>query len=176
MPPFRPQNVSRFAADIQRFAQNGILKAMHEESQRTGDSVYVNGKTKDFAFSVAAKFIFGPLVNDEDIAESLETFKVYGNGFSFEGLKDPEAKDPNSVTSKAYAARDELIDYFMPKYLDAERLIADNEWETRFGEEADCIVRVMIANEAYEAILPEESLDIRSSKYFYHRKFEKMKI
>ena len=65
MPSFKPDLIGTFAPFVQRSAQNIVLDGIRRETEH-GDAVQFCPLAKRFAFEIGAKFVFGPLLNDEE--------------------------------------------------------------------------------------------------------------
>ncbi len=77
-----------------------------------------------------------------------QIFQVYSGGLTPEALADIEAKDPNSVLSKAYKAKDEINKFLQPKYVAAEELIKNKQWTKIYGVSSHCLVSSLMDNDA----------------------------
>ena len=62
-------------------------------------------------------------------------------------MEDPEGKDPESVLSKGIKASEELREWLEPKYLEAEKLLKDNEWEKKYND-SECLLKGLLENDA----------------------------
>ena len=85
-------------------------------------------------------------VNMHMYVHTTQIFRAYANGFSVGALDDIEAKDPNSILSKAHRARDELNKILCEKYALAENLIKNGEWEKEFGDDEECVMKSLLEN------------------------------
>merc|ERR1712113_1150376 len=65
---------------------------------------------------------------------------------SAEALEDIEAKDPNSVLSKAYKAKEELNAFLKPKYIEAEELTKNNKWDEKYVN-SECVLKGLMEND-----------------------------
>ncbi len=65
MPSFKANMVGRFTPFVQSSAQSLLLDEVHRDTA-DGDAVQFCPLAKRFAFEIGAKFVFGPLLNDEE--------------------------------------------------------------------------------------------------------------
>jgi len=105
---------------------------------------------KQFAFEIGAKFVFGPLLNDEEMESTFTMFQKWANGLSptvlGSALQDPE--NPGSEFEAAVRDKATLNEYLSTFYLEAEQLTATNSWDSIYGEDSDCLIRSMMENDA----------------------------
>jgi len=161
MPSFKPKTVGRFAPFIQHSAQRLLLDRIHEESEK-GEFVQFCPTAKQFAYDIGSKFVYGPLLNEEERDYTFQKFQRFANGASPESigaaLNDPD--NPDTPWADCLRAKDELNEYLAPKYVEAQRLTATDSWDSTFGEDADCLLRSILENDA-EFTKPDYTLEDR---------------
>jgi len=149
MPSFKPKIVGKFASFIQDSAQNLLLEHVHEESQK-GKFVQICPTAKHFAYDIGSRFVYGPLLNAEEREHTFQIFQQFLRGLTAEGLgaamNDPD--NPDTVWAEALRAKAELNDYLIPKYVEAQQMTANESWDFIYGEDADCLLRSMLENDA----------------------------
>ncbi len=64
---FKPELIDQYTPFIQQSAQNIVLKNIENVSQNTGEYTYLCDLAKRYTFESSIKFIYGPLLNDEEI-------------------------------------------------------------------------------------------------------------
>ena len=72
-----------------------------------------------------------------------------------QGMHDPD--NPNTEWADGLRAKDELNQFLGTKHLEAQRLTATDSWDSTYGEDADCLLRSMLENDA-EFIKPDYTL------------------
>jgi len=149
MPAFKPNMIGQLAPFVQRSAQNLLLDRMHEESQN-GDSLQFCPMAKRFAFEIGSHLIYGPLLNDEEREHVFKIFKVQANGITpksiYQAFNDPD--NPDTEWAAALRAKDELNEYLQSKQLMAEQLTESETWDSTFGDDANCLIRSLLENDA----------------------------
>jgi len=122
-----------------------LLERIHEQTQN-GESIQFCSMAKRFAFEIGSKFVYGPLLNDEEREYTFDIFQRWAAGFCPKAisaaLTDPD--NPETEWAAAMRAKDELNEYLGPKHLEAERLTADKSWDSTFGDDADCLTRSLM--------------------------------
>jgi len=149
MPSFKPDMIGTFAPFVQRSAQNIVLDGIRRETEH-GDAVQFCPLAKRFAFEIGAKFVFGPLLNDEEREYMFTLFQKWTHGLRPEvfgsALQDPE--NPGAEWETAVRDKAKVNEYLSAFYLEAEQLTATNSWDSKYGDDSECIVRSMMENDA----------------------------
>ena len=57
--------IGQLSPFIQHSVQNLLLERIHEDTQN-GESIQFCSMAKRFAFEIGSKFVYGPLINDEE--------------------------------------------------------------------------------------------------------------
>jgi len=144
---FKPTFIDQYAPFIQETASSILLDGIHRENVRTGEYVHFLWEAKRFAFMIGIKFVYGPLLSEEEKWTTFPIFQDYAAALGPAAFDDLEAKDPNSVLSKAYRARETLNAMLKGKYQEAERLTAEKQWDAQYGSESQCLLRSMMEND-----------------------------
>ena len=63
---FKPHMIEQYTPFIQSSAQSTLLEAIANESQSRNDSIYFCDVAKKFAYDIGIKFVYGPLLSDEE--------------------------------------------------------------------------------------------------------------
>merc|ERR1719192_1382817 len=148
VPQFKPNMMGKLAPFVQRSAQNLVLDRIQKESEN--ESVRLCPMAKRFAFEIGANLIYGPLLNEEKREQSFDLFQATVKGISpealYQAVNDPD--NPDTEWAAALRARDELNEYLFPIQLEAERLTETKTWDSTFGDDADCLARSLLENDA----------------------------
>merc|ERR1712217_604089 len=130
---------------IQHSVQNLLMERIHEATQK-GESVQFCSMAKRLAFEIGSKFVYGPLLDEEERENTFDIFQRWTSGFCPQGiaagLSDPD--NPDTVWGTAMRAKEELFEFLGPKHLNGEKLTANKSWDESFGEDADCLVRSLM--------------------------------
>jgi len=149
MPAFKPNMMGKLAPFVQHSAQNLVLDRVHRESQK-GEYLAFCPMAKRFAFEIGSHLIYGPLLNDEEREHVYTMFKGRQGGITpkaiYQAINDPD--NPDTEWAAALRAGDEIIKYLQSKQLEAERLTDTKTWDSTFGDDADCLVRSLLENDA----------------------------
>ena len=105
------------------------------------------GEAKRFAFMTGIKFVYGPLLSDEEKWKTFPIFEDYAAALGPRALEDVEGKDPNSVMGKAFAAKEELCTILKQKYAEAMTLTEEKQWDANHGADGQCLLRMLLEND-----------------------------
>jgi cytochrome P450 len=149
MPSFKANMVGRFSPFVQSSAQSLLLDEVHRDTA-DGDAVQFCPLAKRFAFEISAKFVFGPLLDDEERKHAFTMFQEFANGLSpavlGEAMQDQD--NPGTAFEVAVDAKGKLNEYLSGKYIEAQELTATNTWDSTYGEDSECILRSFLENDA----------------------------
>jgi len=94
--------------------------------------------------------IYGPLLNEKGREHIFNLFEGVIKGVTpkalYQGINDPD--NPDTEWAAALRSRDELNEYLGPIQLEAERLTDTKTWDSTFGDDADCLARSLLENDA----------------------------
>jgi len=145
MPSFKPNMIGRLSPFIQHSVQNLLLEYISSKTKE-GESVQFCTAAKRFAFEVGSKFVYGPLLNNQEREYAFDIFQRWANGFGpkavGQALHSPD--DPDTEWAAAKRAKIELSEYIGVKHLEAEQLTASNTWDSTYGDDADCLTRSLM--------------------------------
>merc|ERR1719242_220758 len=148
-PSFKPNMMGQLAPFVQRSAQKLLLERIHRESEN-GESVQFCGMAKRFAFEIGSHLIYGPLLDDGERDHIFNYFKRRAAGVNpvamNAAINDPD--NPDTEWAEALRAGKELNEYLQSKQLEAERLTDTESWDSTFGDDAHCLVRSFLENDA----------------------------
>merc|ERR1719499_3049937 len=149
MPAFKPNMMAKLAPFVQHSAQNMVLDRIHKESQK-GGYLAMCSTAKRFAFEIGVHLIYGPLLNDEEKEHLYSLYERREEGRNVKGTQqaiyDPD--NPDTEWAAAVRAGEEINKYLQSKQLEAERLTDTESWDTTFGDDADCLARSLLENDA----------------------------
>ena len=76
---FKPEIVDQYTPFIQQSANDIILSGIADITQKTGKSTYFCELSKQFAYEIGIKFVYGPLLSPQERANVFEVW--YNNTF-----------------------------------------------------------------------------------------------
>merc|ERR1712083_188335 len=95
-PAFKPNMIGTLAPFIQESVQSLLLDRIRQETEK-GHSVQSCRMAKRFAFEIGSKFVYGPLLNEEEREQTFTLFQQWANGISpvsvGQALNDPDNPD-----------------------------------------------------------------------------------
>ena len=161
---FKPNIIDQYTPFIQRAAESILLEGIYRENQRTGDYVHFLWEAKRFAFVIGIKFVYGPLLSDGERDSIFPIFQNYAAALGPAAFDDLEAKDPDSVLSKAYRARDELNELLKVKYEEAMKLTEENRWHEQYGADSECLLKTLLENDGM--LIALHCLECQQNEHF----------
>jgi len=149
MPAFKPKMLDELTPFIQHCAQHIVLEHIAKETEH-GESVPFCSVAKRFAFEIASKYIYGPLLDDAERDRVFKMFQRWAMGVGPKGIGQAinESDNPDTEWADALRAKAELNEYLGDVQREAEYLTATNTWADVYGEDADCLLRSLMENDA----------------------------